>query len=102
MTKSDLHPQKNLNNVEDFKGYVNYLCENKNVLWIQLLVSGVSIDTNRVHKYCENMRIQYKLGVWDIELINKNSVFKPFHDLLKQIQFPFHDYFNFSYNVITF
>ena len=25
MTKSDLDPQKNLNNVEEFKGYFDYL-----------------------------------------------------------------------------
>ena len=66
MTKSDLDPQKSLNNVEEFKGYVNYLRENENILWRHLLVSDeLSIDTNRVNSYCANMMTQYKLGMWD-------------------------------------
>ena len=30
MAKNDLYPMKNLNNVERFKGHVNYLRENEN------------------------------------------------------------------------
>ena len=48
MTTSDLDPQKNLNNVEEFEGYANYLRDNKNDLYKHLLVSDeLSIDTNK-------------------------------------------------------
>ena len=49
MTKSDLDPMKNLNNVEKFDGYVKYFFENQSDLWRHLLVNGeLSINTNTV------------------------------------------------------
>ena len=48
MTKNDLDEMKMLNDVERFKVYVDSLCENENVLWRHLLVSGkFSIDTHK-------------------------------------------------------
>ena len=79
-----------MNNVEQFKGYVDYLRENENVLWRQLLVSGeLSIDTQKVHRFFANVRNKYKNGVWDLKLTSTVGVFRPFHDFLDQIQFLF-------------
>ena len=91
MKKSDLDAQKYLNNIEEFKEFVGYLRENEIILWRHLSVSGaLSINTNRVYSCCANMRTQYKLFVWGTESTRTNGVFKPFHDLLEQIQFSFH------------
>ena len=88
--KKWFRPTENLNNVEELKGYADYLRDNENVLWRHLLVSGeLLIKTNKVNSYYANMRTQYKLDMWDTELTSKNGVFKPFHDLLEQIQFLF-------------
>ena len=58
---------KFLNNVEQFKGYVDYLRENENVLWRHLLVSGeLSTDTHKVFSFCANVRNTYKSGAWDL------------------------------------
>ena len=90
MTKNNLDLQKNLNNVEEFKGCVDYLHAKESVLWRQLLVSSeLSIDTSKVNSYCVTMRTQYKLGVWDIESTTTHGVFKLFHDLLDKFNFPF-------------
>jgi len=90
MNNNDLDLIKLLNNVEQFKGYVDYLRENENILWRHLLVSGeLSIDTHKVHRFCANIRNKYKNGVWDLKLTSKVGVFRPFHDSLEQIQFLF-------------
>ena len=103
MTKGDLDPQKSMNNVEEFKGYANYLCENQGVLWRYLLVNfELSISINTLYSFCVNIRTQVKSGVQDSESTSTNWVFKAFHNLLEQIKFHFTGLINLPYNVITF
>ena len=71
MAKNDLDPMKELNNIKQIKGCINYLCKNKNVLRRHLLMSGeLSIYTHKVHSFCANVRNTYKNGVWDLKSRN--------------------------------
>ena len=90
MTKNDLDLMKNLNNVEQFKGYVDDLRENEIFVWRHLLLSGeLEIDTHKVHIFCANVRSKYKNVVCGLKPTSTVVVFRPFHDFLERIQFPF-------------